>query len=166
MSILQGKFEHVQEIKSRAISIMDYLGRKKYNLPKICPDKISSFEVLEGNWGVKNTVLLGRYLLDGKELISKEILEDIDEKKSSVTYNIIGGDMMKFYKALKVIIQFQVDVITSSDEKKNYVKSTFEYEKLNPEIPPPEQFKDFVAEIIKMIDEYVSSACMKSENAP
>lgn len=78
----------------------------------------------------------------------------MDEKNTSVTYNIIGGDMMKFYKTIKVKIQ----VITNSDSEKNYVKSTYEYEKLNSEIPNPEQFKDFVAQIIKKIDDYNHSA--------
>ena len=81
-------------------------------------------------------------------MISKEIVEAVDEKNKSITYTIFEGDMMQFYKTLKVTFQVM------SNGEKNYIKSTYEYQKLNPEIPAPEQFKDFVAEIIKMIDEY------------
>ena len=85
---------------------------------------------------------------EGNEVISKEIVEAVDKKNKSITYTIFEGDMMQFYKTLKVTFQVM------SNGEKNYINSTYKYEKLNLEILTPGQFKDFVAEIIKMIDEY------------
>ncbi|KAM7467442.1 hypothetical protein LguiB_015004 [Lonicera macranthoides] len=76
-------------------------------------------------------------------LIAKETIEAIDKENKLVTFNVIGGDLMKLYKVFKMI----VPVI--EEGKAKYVKWIMEYEKANENVPSPNIFMDFGIEIPK-----------------
>lgn len=100
------------------------------------------------------------YLIaEGKEVISKETVEAVDKENQSMTYNIFEGDLMKLYKTMKVTFQ-----ITSEGDK-NFLKWTYVYEKVNGEIPPPDQLKFFGAEVTNTVDAHYLSLKNKTDGA-
>ncbi|KAK2975711.1 hypothetical protein RJ640_010770 [Escallonia rubra] len=52
-------------------------------------------------------MMVGPPAHDGKEKVAKEIIEAIDEEKKSVTFKVIGGDLMELYKTF--ILTVHVD---------------------------------------------------------
>ncbi|KAL3510565.1 hypothetical protein ACH5RR_029966 [Cinchona calisaya] len=133
-------------MKAPAHYFLEVSGRKKDYLPKICPDKVPSIELLEGNWGDVGSIILVHYSLGGQKLLSWESVEAVDKENQSITYNFFKGDPMKMYKTLKV--SFQVSTV----DEKNYLKWTYVYEKLNADVPAPDAFKVLAGEIADAID--------------
>ncbi|KAL7192775.1 hypothetical protein ACSBR2_024570 [Camellia fascicularis] len=86
------------------------------------------------------------YHIDGKILTSEETIVAVGKKNKSMTYNLIGGDLMKLYKEMNVTIQ-----ATTTDEK-NCLTWIYEYEKLNKNVSAPHQLKDFVTRVTNTID--------------
>ena len=43
--------------------------------------------------------------VDGKAVMSREILEKVDNENQSVTYNVIGGVLKETYQSFKFIVQ-------------------------------------------------------------
>lgn len=84
--------------------------------------------------------------LDGVEMISKELVEAVDEKNKSIVYNLLEGELMKLYKTLRFTFQ-----IISKNEAE-FVKTTIEYEKLSEDVPFPDKLKEFVTAVTKTID--------------
>lgn len=85
---------------------------------------------------------------EGKELISKETIEDVDEKNKSITYKFLEGDLMDLFKSMKVTFQI------ISEGEKNFLKWMYEYEKENANGPGPEILKTFIDEVTSRIDEH------------
>lgn len=79
-------------------------------------------------------------------MAAKVIIEEIDDKKLSMTYKTIEGDLMELYKIFN---------LTQRIEKKGEVNIftwTFEYEKQNEDIPPPSTMMKFMLDIVKDAD--------------
>ncbi|KAI8017708.1 hypothetical protein LOK49_LG04G01426 [Camellia lanceoleosa] len=99
--------------------------------------------------GIENSALRGKLVpchIDGKILTSEETIVAVDKKNKSMTYNLIGGDLMKLYKEINVTSQ-----ATTIDEK-NCLTWICEYEKLNENVYAPHQLKDFVTQVTNTID--------------
>lgn len=79
----------------------------------------------------------------------KETVEAVDKENQSYTINFLEGDFLKLYRTLKISFQ-----ITSNGEK-NFLKWTYTYEKLNPDVPAPDKMlKAFVDEVTNKIDQH------------
>ncbi|XP_073137973.1 kirola-like [Henckelia pumila] len=71
--------------------------------------------------------------VNGEQQVAKEIIEAIDEheEKKSITFNVIEGDLLEFYKTLKVILEVET---RGNDD---LVTWTLEYEKMKEDIEEP-----------------------------
>ncbi|GER37353.1 polyketide cyclase/dehydrase and lipid transportsuperfamily protein [Striga asiatica] len=81
---------------------------------------------------------LGYENWDGKERVAKEIIEAIDEEKKSVTFKVIGGDLMELYKSFKLTVH-----VDANGNNMNMVTWTLDYEKKNENVPNPHSLMDF-----------------------
>lgn len=57
------KMEVQAEIKSPASKFHEVCSRKVYLVPKACPEKIKSIEVVEGDWKTVGSVQLWTYFI-------------------------------------------------------------------------------------------------------
>ncbi|MGD7433561.1 MLP family protein, partial [Ralstonia pseudosolanacearum] len=92
------------------------------------------------------SIICWNYFHDGKERVAKEVLEAIDEKKKSVTFKVIQGDLMEQFKVMKLIVH----VDTNGED--NLVTWTLEYEKLNEAVPDPHTLMEFCLHVTKDIE--------------
>lgn len=85
---------------------------------------------------------------DGKEKVSKEIIEAIDKENKTITYKAVEGDLLELYKTFKFIIQFD------TKGGNNMVRVTLEYEKLSKDVPDPNSLMDFCLNVFKDMEAY------------
>lgn len=85
-------------------------------------------------------------LTDGEKMVAKEIIEAVDEKKKSITFKVIAGDVMESFNAFKII----VNVDTNGED--NLVTWTFEYEKKSEAVPDPRKLLDYGIALTKEIE--------------
>ncbi|KAG8382762.1 hypothetical protein BUALT_Bualt05G0111000 [Buddleja alternifolia] len=136
-------------IKSDGDVIIELFRDKPHHLPNICPDLIESVDLHSGQWGVVGSVVIWKYLLEGKKgVVSKDIIEATDEKKKSVTYNLMEGDLQEHYKTMK----FTISVDTSEED--DVVTLIFEYEKNTEDVPVPYPVMDATVSVIKALERY------------
>ncbi|KAK2971340.1 hypothetical protein RJ640_026057 [Escallonia rubra] len=83
---------------------------------------------------------------DGKHKVAEEIIKDVDEEKQSVTYKVIGGDLMELYKT------FRITVHIDTKGENNLVTWTVDYEKVNAGIEDPDTLMDFCLNVTKDIE--------------
>ncbi|KJU81219.1 hypothetical protein N619_00260, partial [Ectopseudomonas oleovorans] len=88
------------------------------------------------------------YVHDGKEKIAKDIIEAIDEEKKSVTFKVVEGDLMELYKTFKAIVH------VDTKGENNLVTWTFDYEKMNEDVPDPNTLMEFCLNLTKDIETY------------
>ena len=89
---------------------------------------------------------------DGNTFVAKQIVEAIDEKNKSITFKVIEGDILKEHKSFKILLQ----VIPKGDF--TLVHWTFEYEKLNKDIPAPLKELGFLIHLSEHIDDHLVQA--------
>lgn len=90
--------------------------------------------------------------LVGNSETVKETTEAIDDKSKTMTFNMLEGDMMKYYKSFKSILN-----VTALGQG-SLVKWTMEYEKQNEGIPDPIKYEDFLRSWSNNVDGYLLNA--------
>ncbi|GMN43732.1 hypothetical protein TIFTF001_012941 [Ficus carica] len=117
------KIDTQMDVKSSAQRFYEIFRSKQYLFPKICNSETS-----------------------------KEIVEAIDDENKTINFKALDGDILKYYKDLRCIIQ----VTGKGDNKGCSVKFTLKYEKLNDDLPAPTKYLDFSAVLAKKIEAYLN----------
>ena len=89
-------------------------------------------------------------IVDGKAVMSREILEKVDNENQSVTYNVIGGVLKETYQSFKFIVQ------AIPKDEGSLVRWTLIYEKLNVDVPDPNAMLQFGIDVTTEIDAYLT----------
>lgn len=84
---------------------------------------------------------------DGKEKVSKEIIEEIDEEKKLVKFKVIGGDMLEAYNSFYLTVH-----VETKGEDDHLVTWILEYEKKHANVPDPHTLMDFCLNVTKDIE--------------
>ncbi|KAJ0669394.1 putative Bet v I/Major latex protein [Helianthus annuus] len=91
-------------------------------------------------------------LKDGKKEIIKQEIEEVNEENHKIVFKVLEARLVEnIYKSFKII--FHVE--PKGDGKLAAV--TFEFEKVNPRIPYPTAFMDYLCDVFKGVDDYNSS---------
>ncbi|XP_057975400.1 MLP-like protein 34 [Malania oleifera] len=150
-----GKVEKLEievEIKASADHFHDIFSSRPHHISNVCPEKVQSCEIHEGEWGKESSVIYWNYVLDGKACVAKQIVEAIDKEKNSVTFKVIEGQLLEEYKSLKATIQ------ATPKGETTLVKWTLEFEKLKEDDPEPKKLLDFVVLLTKDIEDHLVKA--------
>ena len=89
---------------------------------------------------------------DGKDQVVKQVVESIDEENKAVTFKVIEGDLLKEYKSFKGIVQ------SIPKGEATWVHWTFEYEKLNKDIPHPFKLFEYTIHLSEELDDHLVQA--------
>lgn len=84
--------------------------------------------------------------------VSYEKIGEVDEANKFVTYSVIDGDLLKYYKNFKGTIT----VVPKGEG--SLVKWSCVFEKASPEVPDPHVIKDFAIKNFVELDEYIRKA--------
>ncbi|WP_168415089.1 MLP family protein, partial [Acinetobacter indicus] len=133
-----GKLDVEVEVKSQADKFWHSIRDSTTIFPKAFPDQYKSIETLEGDGKSVGSVRLVKFA-DGLPLVSvqKEKIEVVDEAKKSVSYSIIDGDLLKYYK------NFKAHLVVAPKGDGSLVSWTCEFEKAHEEVPDPNIIRDF-----------------------
>ncbi|KAG6600129.1 MLP-like protein 423 [Cucurbita moschata] len=140
------------DVKSIAPKFWNSMRDSTIIFPKAFPHDYKSIEVLEGDGKAVGSVRLITYS-EGSSLVkdSKERIEAVDEEAMTVSYSVIEGDLLKYYKSFKG----HIGVIPKEDGSGSKVKWSCEFEKASEEVPDPHVIKDFVVKNFLELDDYV-----------
>ncbi|XP_050286430.1 MLP-like protein 43 isoform X3 [Quercus robur] len=147
---LFGKVEAEIEIKASAYKFFEANSKRVADLPKHAPNFIQSVDLVQGEWGQEGCVVCWYFIFDGKAVMSKEVMEAIDDKNHSVTFKVIGGILMELYKSFKFVVQ------ATPKGEGSLVRWTLEYEKLNVDDPESNTMLEFAIGLTKDIDAHLT----------
>ncbi|MBT0793411.1 hypothetical protein KHU47_29145, partial [Bacillus cereus] len=88
------------------------------------------------------------YCLEGKEKVSKQIIEAIDEEKKVITFKEFEGDIVDKYDNFKVTLHIE------AKGEIDLVSWTMEYERPNENVPELINLLDFIVGMTKAIDDH------------
>ncbi|KAL7110717.1 hypothetical protein ACP275_05G043200 [Erythranthe tilingii] len=145
------KLELQTQITSRPEKFFDLYKNKTYLMPKISPDKLQSIRVLEGDGKSLGSVRLWTYVM-GIPVIAKDKIVAVDEVNRSITFELIGGEVTKYFNNFKATIE------ATTEDNKNIVKWKLEYEKVSENVPTPHSHLEFLVTMSKEIDTYLIKA--------
>ncbi|XP_049392875.1 kirola-like isoform X2 [Solanum stenotomum] len=129
---LEGKLVSEINIKCDGDVFHEIIMYKPHHMCNICPDKIQKVDIHE----------------DGKEMVAKEVIEEIDEEKKLVKKKMIEGDMLEYYKS------FYLTIHVETKGENNLVTWILKYEKKNANVPDPHTFMELCLNITKDIESY------------
>ncbi|KAJ8451662.1 hypothetical protein Cgig2_018296 [Carnegiea gigantea] len=148
-----GKLEVEVETQSNPDKFWTALLDSYKIFPEAFPDKFKSIEILEGDGKSPGSVRLVKYA-EGLPLItmSKEKIETVDEANKTMTYSVIDGELISFYKTFKA----QAAVVPNGEG--SLVKWSCEFEKAQEDTPNPDLFKEFAVKTFHELDAYLLKA--------
>ncbi|XP_059447859.1 MLP-like protein 423 [Corylus avellana] len=148
-----GNLEVEVEVKSHSDKFWPTIRDSPIILPKAFPNDYKSIEILEGDGKSVGTIRLITYG-EGSPLVkvSKEKIEAFDEGKKTLSYSVIEGDLLAYYKV------FKCHITVTPKGAGSLAKWSCEFQKASEEIPDPHIIKDFVVKNFKELDDYVLHA--------
>ncbi|KAG8366190.1 hypothetical protein BUALT_Bualt17G0050800 [Buddleja alternifolia] len=147
---MASKLEVELEVKSSAEKIWESIKDSATIFPKALPDQYESIEVVEGDGKSAGSVRLIKYP-PGSSPISttKEKFELVDEANKTLSYSVVDGDVLKYYKNFKATL-----AVTPKGDG-SLMKWSCEFDKASDEVPNPDVIKDFAVKNFQDLDAYL-----------
>uniref|UniRef100_A0A0V0GVL5 Putative kirola-like n=1 Tax=Solanum chacoense TaxID=4108 RepID=A0A0V0GVL5_SOLCH len=123
----------------------DILHAKTHHISNISPSKVKSFEIHEGETVDVGSIVQWTYNDDGKDKTCKQVIEAIDHETKTITWKVIGGDLLELYDSFTII--------SSCDHL--WTTWTFLYEKKTEDTPEPLVFLAYVLHVTKEIENHL-----------
>ncbi|XP_027164177.1 kirola-like [Coffea eugenioides] len=143
---LAGKLVNQIEIKSDGDVFHEIFRYRPHDISTMSPSNVQGCDLHGGDWGTVGSVTFWNFTHDGKEKVAKVVIEAIDEAKKSITFKMIEGDLMEFYKTF--IATVHVEALGQSC----LVAWTIEYEKRSENVPDPNTLMELALNITKDIE--------------
>ncbi|CAK9137815.1 unnamed protein product [Ilex paraguariensis] len=145
-----GKLNVDMEVKSPADKFWESVRNSNTLFPKLFPDQYKSIEVLEGDGKSVGSVRLVTYA-EGLPLVSvsKEKIDAVDEANKTVSYSVVGGELLKYYK------NFKAHLTVTPKGDGSLVLWSCEFEKATEEVVDPHFIKDFAVKNFHHLDGYI-----------
>lgn len=89
---------------------------------------------------------------DGKTTVATDLIEAVDDEKNSVTFKVVDGPLLEYYKSFRLIVQ-----ATPKGDQSSLVHLIVEYEKLHDQVPDPHSLLQFVADLSKDMGAHLST---------
>ncbi|KAI5014779.1 hypothetical protein ZWY2020_056169 [Hordeum vulgare] len=151
---MASKVELVVEVKSPADKLWTAMRESTELFPKIFPEQYKSIETVEGDGKSAGTVRLIKYT-EGVPMVTfaKEKVEVADDEKKVVSYSVVDGELVSFYKNFRVTVQ--VTDKGSADGVGAVVNWTMDFDKASDEVPEPDVIKETAAKTFHDLDDYL-----------
>ncbi|KAK4261280.1 hypothetical protein QN277_004302 [Acacia crassicarpa] len=150
-----GKLEVEVQVKSQVDKFWETVKDSAAIFPKAFPQDYKSIEILEGDGKSVGSVRHITYG-EGSPIVktSKERIEALDDAKKALSYSVIEGDLLKYFKIFKAHMILE----PKKDDTGTLVKWWCEYEKASHEVADPEVIKDFALKNFQEVDAYIHKA--------
>ncbi|XP_077237813.1 MLP-like protein 423 [Tasmannia lanceolata] len=138
------------EVKSSAEKFWGSMRESATLFPKAFPELYKSIEILEGDGKDVGSIRLIKFQDEISFLkVSKEKILTVDEANKAVSYSVIDGDLVTFYKDFKANLQ----IIPKGDGA--IVKWSAEFVKANDDVPDPIILQEFAVQTFNDLDSYL-----------
>ncbi|OWM86183.1 MLP-like protein 328 [Punica granatum] len=148
---LCGKLQKDIDLKSSAAHYYKLWRKESHKIPTASSPNVQAVALHEGDWHTHGAIKTWNYTIDGKQAVFKEKVE-FNDANMTITLHGIEGDLyseLKFYRlTIKVIPKNNGSV----------AKLAIEYERLNEDIPIPNNYMDLVVSVVQDIDAHVHGA--------
>ncbi|XP_047957738.1 MLP-like protein 423 [Salvia hispanica] len=150
---MASKIEMEVELKSEAEKVWNSMRESTTLFPKALPQHYQSIQILEGDGKSVNSVRLVTYPQGISPVSSiKEKIEAVDDEKKFVSYSVIEGDILKYYKNFKGSLSVSS---SSNGDNKTSLKWTCEFDKATEDTPDPDFIKEFALKTFQDLDAYL-----------
>ncbi|OIT33379.1 PREDICTED: kirola-like [Nicotiana attenuata] len=139
---LNGKLIASVEVKCGGHLIHDILHTNTHHISNISPGKVHKFDIDEGEIVKVGSIVSWKYNDDGKDKICKQVIEAVDHQNKSITWKVIGGDLLDLYNSFTMI----------SSHDHQWTTWTFVYEKKTEDTPEPLVFLGYALHVTKDIE--------------
>ncbi|KAF7809265.1 MLP-like protein 423 [Senna tora] len=148
-----GKLEVEIEVKSNADKFWGVIKDSATIFPKAFPHDYKSIEILEGDGKAPGSVRHISYA-EGSPIVksSKERIDSVDDEKKALSYSVIEGDLLQYFK------HFKAHVSLTPKGDGSLVNWCCEYEKTSHEVPDPDVIKEFAVKNFLEVDAYALQA--------
>ncbi|XP_015081962.1 kirola-like [Solanum pennellii] len=136
------------EVKSNKDVLHHVFTHKSHHVSTMCPMHIQGCELLEGVFGTAGSKISWTYKYEGKEMISKQITEAIDDEKQMIIFKEFEGDIVNKYENFKAT--FHIDAKADAD----MVCWTIEYERPNEDLPELISLMEYIVSVTKVVDDH------------
>ena len=154
---MASKVELVVEVKSPADKLWTALRDSTELFPKIFPEQYKSIETVEGDGKSAGTVRLLKYT-EGVPMVTfaKEKVEVADDEKKVVSYSVVDGELVSFYKNFRVTLQVTPKGGAAAPAADGAVVSwIMDFDKASEEVPDPDVIKETAAKTFHDLDDYL-----------
>ncbi|XP_006652389.1 MLP-like protein 423 [Oryza brachyantha] len=150
---MASKVELVVEVKSPADKLWTALRGSTELFPKIFPEQYKSIETVEGDGKSAGTVRLLKYA-EGVPMVTfaKEKVEVADDEKKVVSYSVVDGELVSFYKNFRVTLQVTPK---GGDGSGAVVSWAMDFDKTSEQVPDPDVIKETAAKTFHDLDDYL-----------
>ncbi|KAK7304543.1 hypothetical protein VNO77_42424 [Canavalia gladiata] len=150
--VLAGKVSTELGIHTSAAKFFNLFVQQLHHVQNIT-DRVHETKLHQGDWHGIGSVKSWTYTIDGKVTTCKEKIESINPETKSATFVLFDGDVGKLYKILKAHLE-----VIDKDDSNAIVKWTYEYEKLNEDVPSPNGYMDFITKLTRDVDAHLLKA--------
>ncbi|KAI3871982.1 hypothetical protein MKX03_020293 [Papaver bracteatum] len=168
------------ELKCSADKLYNLYRHNIMQLSTIFPDYLKSIKIVKGD-GIRATpmepkiihifvmihilwtknlgsIRLWKYVIPevpSKVMVLKEMIKSVDEENRSITFNVLGGDLMTQYTIFDITITVTPKDIDNIKESGCKVKLWIEYEKRTEDVHSPDAHIGLIDGVIKELDNYL-----------
>ncbi|KAL5216294.1 hypothetical protein ABZP36_007695 [Zizania latifolia] len=152
---MASKVELMVEVKSAADKLWTALRESTELFPKIFPEQYKSIETVEGDGKSAGTVRLLKYT-EGVPMVTfaKEKVEVADDEKKVVSYSVVDGELVDFYKNFRVTLHVTPKG-AGEDGAGAVVSWAMDYDKASDQVPDPDVIKETAAKTFHDLDDYL-----------
>nr|XP_043625237.1 kirola-like [Erigeron canadensis] len=137
------------DIKCHGNLLHDTFKHKLHECVIMSPDKVKHCDLVTGQWGAPGSVISSDYMYDGKVITAKEVIEAVDDENHKIVFKVIEGEVLKDYNA------FTSTHHVEDRGGKRLVTWTVDFEKLNPSVPDPSPYMEWLSSFTKDMDAYI-----------
>lgn len=153
---MASKAELVVEVKSPADKLWAALRDSTELFPKIFPEQYESIETVEGDGKSAGTVRLLKYTGAVPMLtFAKEKLELADDENKVVSYSVVDGELVNFYKNFKITLKVAPAAKEAEAGGGAVVNWTMEFDKASDQVPDPDVIKETATKTFHDLDDYL-----------
>ncbi|GFP91548.1 mlp-like protein 423 [Phtheirospermum japonicum] len=145
------KVEVEVEMKSKSDKVWHSIRESTDVFPKALSHNYKSIEVLEGDGKSAGSIRLVTYQPGLPDITkpAKEKVEKMDEANKTLSYSVIEGDVLQYYK------NFKASLSVSPKGDGSVVKWWCEFDKASDEVPNPDLIRDFATKNFQDLDAYI-----------
>ncbi|KAI3983625.1 hypothetical protein MKX01_000637 [Papaver californicum] len=146
------------ELKCSADKFYNLFRHNMMHLTTIFPQFYKSVKILKGDGKSSvGSIREWQYVVPASsEVMSvKEIVKSVDEDNRSITFSVLGGDLLTHYKSFDVTMTVTPKDVDNIKESGSKVKWWIQYEKRTEHVHSPDAHIGLVAVVTKELDHYL-----------